>query len=56
MPLDTSDTMTLPDRKPPLKPYHRPRLRIYGDLNRLTQAVGMKGAPDGGPNMLMVKS
>jgi hypothetical protein len=48
--------MTLPDRKPSLKPYHRPRLRVYGDLNRLTLAVGMKGAPDGGPNMLMVKS
>lgn len=44
------------DGKPPKKPYHRPRLLVYGDLRTLTQAVGMKSTPDGGPMMLMIKS
>ena len=44
------------DNKSPKKTYHRPCLRVYGDLRTLTQAVGMKGMPDGGPMMLMVKS
>jgi hypothetical protein len=47
--------MKSPDRKPP-KPYHPPRLRIYGDLATLTRAIGNKGMPDGGVMMLMAKS
>ena len=44
------------DNKAPKKPYHRPRLRVYGDLRTLTQTIGPKGAPDGGPLMAMSKS
>lgn len=42
--------------KPSKKPYHRPRLLIYGDLRTLTQALGMKKQPDGGPMMAMSRS
>ena len=48
--------MKSPDPKPPKKPYHPPRLVVYGDLRTLTQAIGMTAAPDGGPMMLMAKS
>lgn len=44
------------DEKPPKKPYHPPRLVLYGDLRALTQAVGATAMPDGGPMMLMAKS
>jgi hypothetical protein len=44
------------DERVPKKPYHPPRLVIYGDLRTLTQAIGKTGAPDGGPLMLMAKS
>lgn len=44
------------DSKSPKKPYHRPRLLVYGDLRTLTQAVGATAAPDGAPMMLMIKS
>ncbi|MEE9265631.1 MAG: hypothetical protein V3V86_02785 [Gammaproteobacteria bacterium] len=44
------------DSKSPKKPYHRPRLLVYGDLRTLTQAVGMTAAPDGAPLNLMIKS
>ena len=43
------------ERKP-RKPYHPPRLLVYGDLAALTGAIGNKGMPDGGPMMLMAKS
>ena len=35
------------------KPYTRPQLRVYGDLQEITQNVGMTGIQDGGggPNM-----
>jgi hypothetical protein len=42
--------------KKPKKPYHRPRLVMYGDLRTLTLAIGMRGPQDGGPMMIMVKS
>ncbi len=41
------------DSKSPKKPYHRPRLLVYGDLRTLTQLIGSKGPPDGGPMMIM---
>ena len=44
------------ETKPIKKPYHTPRLLVYGDLRALTQAIGLKGMPDGGPLMLMTKS
>ena len=34
------------DGKSPKKPYHRPRLLIYGDLRTLTQALGPKSPFD----------
>ncbi|NCF29133.1 MAG: hypothetical protein GWP69_17240 [Gammaproteobacteria bacterium] len=34
------------DSKSPKKPYHRPRLLVYGDLRTLTQALGPKGMFD----------
>ena len=40
------------DSKSAKKPYHRPRLLVYGDLRTLTQAVGMTGGMDGGPMMM----
>lgn len=33
--------------KPARKPYKRPRLQVYGDLENLTNAVGSKGNYDG---------
>ena len=30
------------DSKSPKKPYHRPRLLVYGDLRTLTQSLGPK--------------
>jgi hypothetical protein len=44
------------DAKSQKKPYHPPRLLVYGDLRTLTQAIGMTGPFDGAPLMLMVKS
>ena len=34
------------DSKSPKKPYHRPRLLVYGDLRTLTQMLGPKGMFD----------
>jgi hypothetical protein len=48
--------MKSPDPKPATKPYHRPRLLVYGDLNAVTQAVGSKAMPDNSVTMLMIKS
>ena len=43
------------ERKP-LKPYHPPRLVVYGDLATLTRAIGAKGMFDSAAMTLMVKS
>ena len=48
--------MKSPDKKPSKKPYHPPRLVVYGDLRAITRAVGATSQPDGGPMMLMAKS
>jgi hypothetical protein len=29
------------------KPYQAPKLLVYGNLSEMTQAQGMRGAPDG---------
>jgi hypothetical protein len=44
--LDVRNIMKSRDSKSPKKPYHRPRLQVYGDLRRLTQALGPKGMFD----------
>jgi hypothetical protein len=45
------------DGKSSKKPYHRPRLLVYGDLRTLTQAIGKTGPLDGAPKtMLHTKS
>jgi hypothetical protein len=36
------------DNKPPKRPYHRPRLLVYGDLRTLTQGVGNNKNDDNG--------
>jgi hypothetical protein len=46
--LDVRNIMKSCDSKSSKKPYHRPRLVVYGDLRTLTQALGMTGANDGG--------
>ena len=48
--------MKSPEPNPVRKPYRRPRLLVYGDLNAVTQAVGLKSKPDNSVAMLMVKS
>ena len=30
------------------KPYTRPQLRVYGDLQEITREIGMNGLPDSG--------
>ncbi len=42
------------DSKSSKKPYHRPQLRIYGDLRTLTQASAAMGAMDSSPLMGMM--
>ncbi len=42
MNLDVRNTMKSRDSKSPKKPYHRPRLLVYGDLRTLTQSLGGK--------------
>jgi len=37
------------DGKSPKKPYHRPRLLVYGDLRTLTRGVSFTGPPDSPP-------
>ncbi|NIM27201.1 MAG: hypothetical protein GTO67_14750 [Gammaproteobacteria bacterium] len=49
--------MKLRDGKSPKKkPYHRPRLMVYGDLRKVTQSIGTKAAPDNITGMVMDKS
>lgn len=43
-------------RKASKKPYHPPKLLVYGDLRTLTLAVGKTGPFDGAPMMVMIKS
>ncbi len=38
------------------KAYHRPRLLVYGDLHRLTQAVEFKGKFDNAAKTLKFRS
>jgi hypothetical protein len=45
--------MNSPDKKVPKKPYHPPRLLLYGDLRTLTQATSNMGTPDGSTKMFM---
>jgi hypothetical protein len=42
------------DSKSSKKPYHRPRLLVYGDLRTLTQASTVMGKMDGAPVMGMM--
>ncbi len=44
------------DKHESKKPYRAPRLLVYGDLRALTQNLGTKATPDGGPLMAMSKS
>ena len=45
------------DRKSPKrKPYHRPRLLIYGDLRTVTQLIGTSSKFDNAAKTLMSKS
>jgi len=37
-----------PGQKPDKKPYRTPSLVLYGDLARITNAVGMSGNKDNG--------
>jgi hypothetical protein len=49
------DSQRKPERRtygPELKrPYHRPKLEVYGDLGHITSTVGMKGNSDSGTGM-----
>jgi len=42
--------MKQPSEKVARKPYQPPKLLVYGNLREMTQSVGTKGGPDGGPN------
>lgn len=44
--------MKQPSNKSAKKPYESPKLLVYGDLAQMTQAVGRKGQPDGGQQLL----
>jgi hypothetical protein len=40
--------MTLQEEKPMDRPYSRPQLVIYGDIQEITQSAGNMGNMDGG--------
>ncbi len=40
--------MTQPAQRPAKKPYHPPKLLVYGDLTEMTKSLGSKGNVDGG--------
>ena len=44
------------DSKSPKKPYHRPRLLVYGDLRTLTQSLGTMAPFDNIALMTKTKS
>jgi len=44
------------DGKSPKKPYHRPRLLVYGNLRTLTQALGVMSPFDNVALMTKSKS
>lgn len=44
------------DKTDSKKPYHRPRLVVYGDLGKLTQALGFMGKADNPTKTLKLKS
>lgn len=44
------------DGKAPKKPYHPPRLVVYGDLRTVTQTLGASAKHDNAAMTTMVKS
>ena len=46
--------MTSRDSKSSKRPYHRPRLLVYGDLRTLTQGVGNNMRDDSGQKAKMM--
>ena len=44
---ESSDKTPPPDQRKAKKPYRTPRLETYGDLRKITNAVGAHAKPDG---------